>query len=88
MWRWLLVFLLVSGAALGLILGALNPTETTVDIAVYQFSASLGAIVACALAIGLLIGLSIGIVLTGMARNYKPRVSLPNKDADAGLPDA
>lgn len=60
--RWLLGLIVVLGAAGGLVLGALNPGQVMLDLGLFEWSASLGAVVALAVAIGVCVGLLVGIL--------------------------
>lgn len=82
--RWLLGLIVVLGAAGGLVLGALNPAQVDLDLGLFEWTASLGAIVALAAAIGVAAGLLCG-VLAGRFL-LGPKQSRRTPESDANLP--
>lgn len=80
--RWLLGLILVLGAASGLVLGALNPVQVDLDLGLFEWTASLGAVVALAVAFGagtgLLFGVFAGRFLMGSEKPRQPTESGTN----------
>jgi uncharacterized membrane protein YciS (DUF1049 family) len=58
MLRWLLVIVLVVGVAAGIVVGALNPDLVDVDLAVVEWTASLGTVLVVAFSAGFLLGIA------------------------------
>ncbi|MDT8437794.1 MAG: lipopolysaccharide assembly protein LapA domain-containing protein [Wenzhouxiangellaceae bacterium] len=82
--RWLLALAILTGTAGGIVLGALNPQTVQLELLVWQWSASLGAVFAAALGLGLLVGVLIGLLL-GRHRRARP---LQGKGLSAGTSKA
>lgn len=72
MLRWFFAVIVLAGAALGLLLGVLNADPVRLDLGMFQWTASLGAVVAAAAGLGLLVGLLAGALLGRLGRRRPP----------------
>lgn len=88
MWRWLLGLALVAGIAIGIVLGALNPDTVTLDLALVEWSASIGAIVALSVCAGIVIGFVFAAVLLAFRRPARRGAPARSSDAARGPTDA
>ena len=87
MLRWTLVALLLVGVCFGAALGALNPDPVSVDLAVLNWQASLGAVLVVAVGSGLIIGVLLGFLLQAL-RHRRRRSSNNPGSASGEVPDA
>ncbi len=74
MWRWLLALVLLAGIASGVIFGVLNPDPVTLDLAAFNWTATLGTIVTLAFGAGVLVG-CLAMVLLRLLQRPRPRAN-------------
>lgn len=85
MWRWLLGLAIVAGAVAGVLLGALNPEPVTLDLAIVEWTASLGAIIALAVGTGLVLGFLFALMLNMFRRRSHRSVAPGSSEAGKSL---
>jgi len=88
MWRWLLAVAVILGAAAGILLGALNPNPVTLELVFFQWSASLGAIVALSACAGLVLGFVLTATLMLFRRGSGRHAPARTPEASKSLTDA
>lgn len=89
MFRWLLLILVLLAALAGLALGALNPDPVTVDLALAEWQAALGTMLAAALGLGVVLGLVLALILFVLPARLRRRPDSGRKEpAPTTLPDA
>ena len=88
MWRWLLGLALILGAVVGIFLGALNPEPVTLELVFFQWTASLGAIVALSACAGLALGFAFAAMLMLFRRRSRRISPARTPEASKSLTDA
>jgi uncharacterized integral membrane protein len=68
--RWLIGAVVVLGVSAGIVIGALNPEPVVLDLAAFQWSASLGTIAVAAFSVGLIAGVAAA-AIAGLFRSRK-----------------
>lgn len=87
MWRWLLGLAIVAGAAIGVLLGALNPDPVTLNLVFFKPTAALGALVVLSACAGLIIGfVSAAAVMMFRRRSRREKPARPS-EASTSLTD-
>ena len=88
MWRWLLALAVISGAVIGVFLGALNPDRVTVELAFIRWTASLGSVVALSACAGLVAGFTLAMVFMMARRRARPTVPATTSEVGKRRADA
>lgn len=88
MWRWLLGLAVILGAAVGIVLGALNPDQVTLELVFIQWTASLGAVVALSACVGLVLGFAFAGSLMLLRRRPRRTAPTGRSEASKSLTDA
>lgn len=88
MWRWLLGLAILAGVATGVVLGALNPDPVTLRLAIFEWTATLGAVVAASAGAGFLLGLLMAAVLMAFRRKSRRTRLERTPEASQSLTDA
>ncbi|MBL36970.1 MAG: hypothetical protein CMP07_01030 [Xanthomonadales bacterium] len=88
MWRWLLGLAVIMGAVIGIFLGALNPEPVTLELVFFQWTASLGAVVALSASAGLALGFAFAAMLMLFRRRSRQTAPARTPEASKSLTDA
>lgn len=85
MYRWFLLLAVLVSAALGLLVGVLNPDPVIIDLALVAPQLPLGGLILLVFAIGVIVGLLLFWILFDLPARVRRRTR-QSKSSGSGLP--
>lgn len=85
MYRWLLLIAVLVSAALGLLIGVLNPDPVQIDLALASPQLPLGGLILLVFAVGVIVGLLLFWILFDLPARVRRRARR-GKESGSGLP--